>query len=342
MLYNNLNKKKIVKNDEKKIQHIRFAVQTVFLLLVIWIGVEFWFFVNSLSPDSAAAVNRPAGVDGFLPISALMSLWYWIQSGMINMVHPSGLFIFISIVAVSVYAGKSFCSWLCPIGTISEMIAEFGEKITGKRITVPRWLDWPLRTLKYLLLAFFLWAILPMSAMQLQIFLNSPYNKVADIKMYNFFVQISTTGFVIILLLFIFSTFIRGFWCRYLCPYGALLGFIGLFSPVKITRNPISCIDCGLCAKACPSSIKVDKVKRVISDECSLCLSCVDACPVKDTLFQQNIITKRKRTGLVTAAGIVIIYTGITGLAILTGFWQNNVTAEEYRELYQIIDLIGH
>lgn len=342
MLYDNTNKKKIVKNDIKKIQPVRFAVQSAFLLLVLWIGIEFWLFVNSLAPESAEFYNRPPGVDGFLPISALMTLWYWIQSGKINMVHPSALFIFTAIVGVSLYAGKAFCSWLCPIGTISEMIAEFGEKITGKRITVPKWLDWPLRSLKYLLLGFFLMAIIPMSVMQLQMFLNSPYNKVADIKLFNFFLELSTTGFVIILLLFIFSTLIRGFWCRYLCPYGALLGITGLFSPVKISRNPVSCIDCGLCAKACPSSIKVDKVTRVISDECSLCLSCVDVCPVKDTLFQQNVITKRKRTSFATAAGIVILFTGITGLAILTGFWHNNVTAEEYRELNQIIDLIGH
>ncbi|GMU85555.1 MAG: hypothetical protein AMXMBFR48_07970 [Ignavibacteriales bacterium] len=342
MQYDKTPKKKIVKNDIQKIQPFRLAVQSVFMLIVVWIGVEFWLFVNSLSPDTTEFYKRPEGVDGFLPISALMSLWYWIQSGKVNMIHPSGLFIFIAIIAVSVYAGKSFCSWLCPIGTISEMIAEFGEKITGRRIIIPKWLDWPLRSLKYLLLGFFLWAIIPMSVMHLQVFLNSPYNKVADIKLYNFFVQISTTGFVIILLLFIFSTFIRGFWCRYLCPYGALLGVTGLFSPVKITRNSKSCIDCGLCAKACPSAIKVDKVTRVFSDECTMCLSCVDICPVKDTLYQENIITKRKRSNFATVAGIVIIYTGVTGLAILTGFWQNTVTEEEYRELYQIIDLIGH
>lgn len=342
MLYENKHKVKIIKNDAPKVQKFRFGTQIAFLALVLWIGVEFVLFYNSVYQSQESYISRPPGVDGFLPISSLMSVVLWLKSGQINMVHPAGFIIFMAILAVSVYAGKSFCSWMCPIGTISEMIAEFGEKIMGRKLNVPKWLDIPLRSLKYLILGFFIWVIVPMSASTLTAFLDSPYNKVAEIKLYLFFLEISLFAFVVILLLFIFSTFIRGFWCRYLCPYGALLGITGLFSPVKITRNATSCIDCGLCAKACPASIAVDKKVRVWSDECTSCLSCVDACPVKDTLFQQNIITGSKRSSWLTFAGIISIYLLITGAAVVTGYWQNSITQDEYRELMQIIDLIGH
>ena len=52
------------------------------------------------------------------------------------------------------------------------------------------------------------------------------------------------------------SVFVQNFWCRYLCPYGALLGLTSLLSPLRIRREPAACIDCAKCAKACPSSCR--------------------------------------------------------------------------------------
>ena len=106
-----------------------------------------------------------------------------------------------------------------------------------------------------------------MNAVALRAFLDSPYNLVADIRMYYFFADISRFSLMVIGILFLMSLVIRNFWCRYLCPYGALLGIIGLLSLTKIKRNPSSCIDCGKCAKVCPSFIKVDKVHTVLPDE---------------------------------------------------------------------------
>jgi polyferredoxin len=51
-----------------------------------------------------------------------MSLKYWFQTGIINSVHPSGLFIFIGIICISMLMKKAFCSWMCPVGTISESL----------------------------------------------------------------------------------------------------------------------------------------------------------------------------------------------------------------------------
>lgn len=88
--------------------------------------------------------------------------------------------------------------------------------------------------------------------------------------------------------------------------------------------------------------IKVDKVKTVISDECTTCLSCVDVCPVKNTLYLESAVTKKKFSKKAVGFTILIIYFSITGLGILSGNWQNNVSKEEYLRHYQSINTIGH
>ncbi|MBI3189991.1 MAG: 4Fe-4S binding protein, partial [Ignavibacteriales bacterium] len=295
-------------------QFLRSTIQFAFILLCGWIGIEFYLFMQwGTSNGEQTFFERPPGAEGFLPISALMSLKYWLQTGIINDVHPSGLFIFIAIVAVGILLKKAFCSWLCPIGTLSESLWMFGKKLFGRNLTTPKWLDYPLRSLKYLLLFFFVNSIWQMTVPDLQAFIYSPYNKMADVKMYQFFAHISTFALWSIIILMVFSLFIKNFWCRFLCPYGALLGVLSWLSPLKITRNKSTCIDCELCTKACPSNIKVHKVKKIWSDECMNCLACVEACPVKQTLDVRVSFTKTHVPNWVFGVLVVGTFVAITG-----------------------------
>jgi ferredoxin len=319
-------------------QLLRSTAQLAFALLVIWIGIEFYLFVQwGMSGGEKPFVERPPGVEGFLPISALMSLVYWLQTGIVNEIHPSGLVIFVAILAIGLLLKKAFCGWLCPVGTLSEALWMFGSRLFGRNLTVPRWLDYPLRSLKYLLLLFFMVSILQMDLTELQRFIYSPYNKMADVKMYLFFADISSFALWTIVILALLSVPIKNFWCRYLCPYGALLGAISWLSPLKITRTPSSCIDCELCTKACPSSIKVHTVRRVWSDECMACLRCVEACPVKNTLDLRTRSSRRGIPGWVFASLIIGVFVGVTGLAMLTGHWKNGISQEEYLRRFKNI-----
>jgi polyferredoxin len=72
--------------------------------------------------------------------------------------------------------------------------------------------------------------------------MNSPYGVIADVKMLNFFRHMGQTGAITLGVLVVASLFIQNFWCRYLCPYGALLGIAAFFSPARIRRNPETCI----------------------------------------------------------------------------------------------------
>jgi polyferredoxin len=335
---------KAIKNREKPIAHWRLAIQIAFALLCIWIGVEFHFFVKYLESGGAAgSTYRPPGVEGFLPISSLMSLYYWLMSGEIHPYHPAGLFVLSAILLVSLVFGKAFCAWLCPVGLLAESLGDLGRKLFGWSGRLPRWLDYPLRSLKYLLLVFFVYSIFfLMNELALKRFLDSPYNLVSDVKMYYFFADISQFSLIVIGGLLLLSIPIRGFWCRFLCPYGALLGVFSLLSPQKIRRNPISCIDCGKCARACPSHIKVDRVRTVWSDECTSCLSCLNSCPVADTLELRSTVGNRKVNKRWVAIGVVALFVAVTGVAMLSGRWENNVPIETYLEHQGDIHSYGH
>ncbi len=320
-------------------QYLRSTVQAAFALLCIWIGIEFYLFVRwGTSAGEHAFFSRPPGAEGFLPISALISLKYWLQTGIINGIHPSGLFILLAIITVTVLFKKAFCSWLCPIGTLSESLWMLGKRLFGCNLHVPMVLDYLLRSLKYLLLLFFVWSILRMDVPSLAAFIYSPYNKVADIKMYMFFADISTTALWTIIVLLALSVVIRNFWCRYLCPYGALLGILGWLSPFKITRSRESCIDCELCTKACPANIKVHATTRVWSDECMSCLKCVEVCPVKDTLNVRLTARSRPVPNWVFGTLVAGVFVAITGLAMLTGHWHNSISQEEYQRRFEQLD----
>ncbi len=150
---------------------------------------------------------------------------------------------------------------------------------------MPRWLDLPMRGFKYLLLGFFAWAISTMSVLGIQDFMRSPYGLIADVKMLNFFRHIGETGLIVLGIFVVTSVFVPNFWCRFLCPYGALLGFVSLLSPARIRRKAEPCIDCGKCAKACPASLPVDKLLSIKSVECTGCMECVTVCPAESALY---------------------------------------------------------
>ena len=93
-------------------------------------------------------------------------------------------------------------------------------------------LDLLLQLCKYTLLLFFIKIILiDMPIAATRGFLDAPYWAIADVKMLHFFTRMSTTSMVVIGILSLLSVIYRNFWCRYLCPYGALLGLLSMLSP---------------------------------------------------------------------------------------------------------------
>lgn len=343
-------KKKLIRRTDRDYSQItRRSFQAAFLLLNLYLGTQFYFWVRQFEPGgSATSVSRPAGVEGWLPIAALMNLKYLLLTGHVPTLHPAGLFLLISFLAMSFLFRKAFCSWLCPVGTLSEYLWQLGRKLFRRNFHLPVWLDLPLRSLKYLLLGFFVWAVSAMAVDELAAFMNSPYGVIADVKMLNFFRHIGQTGAIILGVLAVASLFVQNFWCRYLCPYGALLGFTSLFSPAKIRRNPETCIDCAKCAKACPSNLPVDRLVTIKSAECTGCLECVAVCPAKDTLnlsfpaIPKLVPATPRISTWAMAAGIAVLFFGIVGFAKTAGYWDSHVSNATYQQLVPHADEARH
>jgi polyferredoxin len=339
-------KKLIRRSDLDGSQRTRRVAQWIFVALNGWLGIQFLFWVRFCESGVGLNVPRPAGVEGWLPIAGLMNTKYLLLTGHIPTIHPAAMVLFIAFILMSLLFKKAFCSWLCPVGTLSEHLWILGRRIFGRNLRLPKWLDIPLRSLKYLLLGFFVFVIGGMSAEAIHDFMSTPYGLVADVKMLNFFRDIGETSGIVIATLVLLSMLIQNFWCRYLCPYGALLGLTSLFSPTRIRRDREACIDCGRCARACPSHLAVDRLVQIRSIECSACMACVAACPAQDAL--QFSLTPRKASTpaerwrrrtirpAMFAAVLAFIFFGLVVVAKTTGHWQTNLPRAVY------IDLVSH
>lgn len=323
-------------------QPLRWGVQGIFAALNIYLGFLFYFFVRQFEPGGVVSgIGRPAGVEGWLPIAGLMNLKYFLVTGSVPAIHPAAMFLLAAFLAMAVIFRKAFCSWLCPVGTLSEALWRLGRRLLGRSWKMPRWLDLPLRGLKYLLLAFFLWAIGGMSAAAIEGFLSSPYGLVADVKMLHFFTRMGVTTAITLASLAALSLFFQNFWCRYLCPYGALLGLASLLSPARIRRSEERCIDCAKCAKACPSLLPVDRLVSVRSAECTGCLECVAVCPAAGAL-DLELPGRRRIPAWALAAGLAAIFLGLVGFAKLTGRWESPIPRDVYQRLVPQSDRFAH
>jgi polyferredoxin len=343
-------KKKLMRRADRDYSQIaRRSFQAAFLALNVWMGTQFYYWVRQFEPGGRpTSFDRPAGVEGWLPIAALMNLKYFVLTHRVPTLHPAGMFLLIAFLAMSFLFRKAFCSWLCPVGTISEYLWQLGRKMFRRNFHLPRWLDIGLRGLKYLLLAFFAWAVGSMAPGEIASFMNTPYGVIADVKMLNFFRFIGETGIIVLVVLVVASVFIQNFWCRYLCPYGALLGITSLISPARIRRNTATCIDCAKCAKACPSALPVDTLITIRSAECTGCLECVAVCPARDALA----MTLPRVPGLsahspklpvwAMAAGIAALFFGIVGFAKTAGYWDSQVPRATYQLLVPHADQARH
>ena len=244
------------------------------------------------------------------------------------------MFLLAAFLAGSLLFRKSFCGWLCPVGTFSEYLWKLGRVTFRRNFFLPRWLDIGLRGLKYVLLGLFVYAVGSMPARALAGFLGSPVRpggRREDARLLPLpgpdrrrscsrcwswpRSSSKTSG------------------AATCAPTARCVGLAALFSPFRIRRSPDKCIDCAKCAKACPARLPVDLLVQIRSAECTGCLDCLAACPVEDALDLAFVPARRAVPAWVIGAGAVGLFLGAVLLAKTTGHWDSPIPDQVYREL---------
>ncbi|WP_291317256.1 4Fe-4S binding protein [Desulfuromonas sp.] len=311
----------------------RYLVQAGFLALFAWCALRFGRWVALLQEGTLPGFERPPAVDGFLPISGLMGLRNWVQTGELHPVHPAAALILLAALLTALLLKRGFCSWVCPVFPLSEGLWRLGQRLLGRSFAPPFWLDLPLRGLKYLILGFFAWQILWLMPLPgLRAFLSAPYHKISDIRLLQFFQDPSAVTLAVLAVMALACLFVQMAWCRYLCPYGALLGLVSLLSLGKVGRDAARCSRCGLCSARCPAWLPVMQKKTVRSPECYACYRCVHGCPSPGAV-EMKLAGRIALPSAVFALLLILLFVGIDLYGRAAGRWQSDVSPAEIMRL---------
>lgn len=225
------------------------------------------------------------------PFGGVESIIGLITAGtLVPKLQLSTLVISALVLILTLIFGSVFCSFVCPLGTIQEWVGKLGKKIFKRRYNtfIPQKLHNILKYLRYIVLI--LTIMLTFNAGRLIFADVDPYY-----AMYHFFTDEVTIGSLVVLgVVLIGSLFIERPWCKYACPYGAVLGLVSKISIFKIKRKTSACNNCTLCDRNCPMNIEISK-KKTIND--SLCIKCMD-CVEDDVCSKDSMIYTAKKVNL--------------------------------------------
>lgn len=260
---------------------IRRAIQVFFFVLIALTTVNFalaetGFQIPFLSTGSTHAL---------CPLGGLSTIYQFALTGtFVKKIHESSFILMIIIFITALGFGPLFCGWVCPLGSLQEWFGQIGRKILKNKYNnlIPGKIDKYLRYARYGVLAWLLYMVAITG--QITVFEQvDPYY-----ALFNFWSsEIALGGIIILIFTLLASLFIERPWCKYACPYGAVLGITNLFSLFKIRRDPEICISCKACDKACPMNIKVSQTAAVRNHQCISCLKCTpeENCPVKNASY---------------------------------------------------------
>lgn len=338
---------------------LRLCSQILFFALFLFLILHTEF--RGSFRNSASEIRLAYPVALFFQIDPLIGL----SNALASRALYRGLLWCLLILIPTLFLGRFFCGWICPLGSIHHFVGSLkSERKRGKQLLESnRYKRW--QTTKYYVLALVLvgallgtgvvgWldpfsflvrslglSLLPATNYALQSTLaalehsrlpfvatiGAALHFVLGALLLNFKQPYFRQGIwigVLFVFIIILNFRITRFWCRALCPLGALLGILSRWSVLGLVKNPEHCNDCNRCLLRCQGGD--DPIGGVPwhQPECHLCLNCVDECPERGLQFKffpaqkvagTNLQRRKVMTGLATGAALVPIMRATPGFA---------------------------
>lgn len=298
---------------KSKIKYLRAAVQLVSFLLVNYVLFELIFATSFYLFESWVKVlpfiqtprdpwSKGAGILEYMAYMLTESIFPYLLLGIV--------------ILLGLFGGRIFCGWACPVGAIQDVIAKIPPKEKrNRKLAIST--DRSLKKVKIVILIaifiivgpIFLFAasnparifdyreqLGDLAERPVSIFSLSEFLFAFFPSLFKQFVEDPSTnpffasGWIILRILvfvviLIVSAYYPRFYCRAICPYGALIGLFSEYSLVRLGRNPVKCPgrkECGVCERVCPVQIRIlDEPWQGFTGggECTLCLKCKEKCP---------------------------------------------------------------
>ena len=281
--------KKVRACKKKKISKmaiVRRAIQLIFFILMPGLFI---------SAFSSIKIVYMALINGTFDFSALL---------------PELAIIF-AVIPVTILMGRFFCGFVCSFGALGDLVWFVSRKIRKKPVIIPEKADRVLKLLKYALLIFIVVFIWTLGSVSFDNSLNpwNTFGMLASFSGWPAFSALLTVGALLLLLIMAGSFFIERFFCRYLCPLGAIFAVLSRLRIFKVKKPQEGCKTCRVCTNGCAMGIPMYKYDKISSGECIDCFECISDCPRKNT--QASIAGKDAAplaAGIAATAAIMGLY----------------------------------
>ena len=234
----------------------------------------------------------PTCLHGICPFGGAATLGRLVTGGVfISRTGAENIYTLAAAIGGTLLFGALFCGWLCPLGSVQDWVWRAGKRL---RLIRNKWFSarrsgMIFKTGLFLtkVLPYFRFAVLGLILFATYRSFNLVFSHIDPF--YALFhiwtgtalpLSMAVLGGVLVL-----SIFIRRPWCRWMCPFGALLGIAGKIAPFTVRRDSGLCIGCKACDRACPSGIKISEPDKISDSRCSRCLECMESCPVPGALL---------------------------------------------------------
>jgi polyferredoxin len=274
-----------------KITTVRRISQVFFFFLFVWfcivstVGERFWQL-------------RGWPINWFLQLDPLTALGTILST---HSLYWPLLWALVTVILTIIF-GRFFCGWICPFGSLHHFVGFLGKrkKKTSQKIQLNKYRK--AQGIKYLILVFFLamaalpWAgatlqtglldPIPLITRSLNLVLLSIVDRSANlISVPERFYEGAWLIFAIFLAAVLLNLVIPRFYCRFICPLGALFGVINRLAVWRIGKKTADCINCKVCDKDCEGGCEPSDSIKI--SECVLCFNCLGACE-QDVLGYQT------------------------------------------------------